>query len=389
MDESWEEVTQLAAKLIACESVCPADDGAQKVINDYLREAGFSVEPLTIGGINSLLAIYGGSGPLLAFSGHSDVVPAGDPAKWTHPPFEPIVEEGNLYGRGAIDMKGPMAASLVAAKRFLANSRSEAIRFRLGFLIAGDEEVMSNHGTTDLLATLAQRGDRIEHCIVTESTSHAALGDMAKIGRRGSLVGQITIKGLQGHSAYPHLARNPISGCLKPLHELAEREWGEGHPEFPKTTFQITNINAGTGVANVIPGELKAIVNFRYSPDQTEKRLIEQVESTLEQAGLEFIAEWAGDAQPFITGKGLLSETLAQAIKLETGIDTEFSTSGGTSDARFIAPTGAEVIEFGTLSRLCHQVDEHVSVDDLEKLARIYERVLEGFQTHYQQLGSA
>jgi succinyl-diaminopimelate desuccinylase len=281
-------------------------------------------------------------------------------------------------------MKGPLSASVIAAESFASRCSEKDLPFRIGFLVAGDEEVMSNHGTKDLLALLAERGDRLDHCVVTESTSQSVLGDMVKVGRRGSLVGQLTVRGVQGHSAYPHLASNPISKALLPLRQLDERVWGKGYEGFPSTSFQITNIQAGTGAANVIPGDLQVMFNFRFSPEFTSEALQDEVEKILNEFDLNFDIVWSCDAHPFLTQKGVLSEIVSDAIQSILGLDTEFSTTGGTSDARFIAPTGAEVIEFGTLSKMCHQVDEHVSVSDLHQLSKVYEDVLDRFVAHYQ-----
>ena len=387
MSSNWDSVTKLAGDLIACNSVSPSDDGAQGLLTDRLARAGFQIDQLCIEGVHSFLAVYGQRGPLVAFSGHSDVVPSGNAADWSSPPFEPNVRGGFLFGRGAIDMKGPLAASVVAAESFVSRHRAKELPIRIGFLVAGDEEVMSNHGTLDLLALLKDRGDRVDHCIVTESTSQAVLGDMVKVGRRGSLVGQLRVRGIQGHSAYPHLASNPISKALLPLRKLDERVWGEGYEGFPPTSFQITNIQSGTGAANVIPGDLRAMFNFRFSPEFTSEDLQKQVEETMAQFDLDFEIDWSCDAHPFLTPEGVLSGILADSIRSITGLNTEFSTTGGTSDARFIAPTGAEVVEFGTLSKMCHQVDEHVSVDDLQQLAKIYEDILERFVVHYPAAG--
>jgi succinyl-diaminopimelate desuccinylase len=383
MDSNCDSVTKLACELIACQSVSPADDGAQSILIGRLEQAGFKVDPLCIDGVRSFLAIYGQRGPLVAFSGHSDVVPAGDAATWSSPPFEPDVRGGCLFGRGAIDMKGPLSASVVAAESFASRYSEKDLPIRIGFLVAGDEEVMSNHGTKDLLALLAERDDRVDHCIVTESTSQSVLGDMVKVGRRGSLVGQLVIRGVQGHSAYPHLASNPISRALEPLRQLDERVWGKGYEGFPPTSFQITNIQGGTGAANVIPGDLQVMFNFRFSPEFTQETLQDEVVKILKEFDLNFEITWSCDAHPFLTQEGVLSGIVSDAIQSILALDTEFSTTGGTSDARFIAPTGAEVIEFGTLSKMCHQVDEHVAVSDLQQLSKIYEDVLDRFVAHY------
>ncbi len=379
MSDPRSAVVELAKALIKCPSVCPEDGGAQGILADRLAGAGFTVERLNVNGIPSVLAILGDQGPLVAFSGHSDVVPTGNEAAWSFPPFGGHIEEGYLFGRGAVDMKGPLAASIVAAEQFAARHPEWEVPFRLGFLIAGDEEVMSNHGTTDLLERLRQRQDRVDYCIVTESTSQHVLGDMVKIGRRGSLVGQMTVRGKQGHSAYPHLARNPIHEVAGMVNELCGRSWGKGVEGFPPTSLQVTNINSGTGASNVIPGELSLIFNFRFSPEFTAEALQQAVVELIAPYGLDYEIQWSGDADPFLTERGLLSEVVAGAIESLTGQQPEFSTSGGTSDARFIAPTGAQVIEFGTLSALCHQTDERVSVEDLEVLVRIYEAALDRF----------
>ena len=376
------DAARLAGRLIACRSICPEDDGAQAVLQDRLVRAGFEVLSICREGIHSLLAVYGERGPLFAFSGHSDVVPPGNESSWSSPPFQPTIREGMLHGRGAVDMKGPLAASVVAAERFAQRYPAPELPFRVGFLIAGDEEVLANHGTKDLLAVLKERGDRVAYCVVTESTSQDVLGDMVKVGRRGSLVGKLTVRGLQGHSAYPHLARNPISLALQPLGELVNQAWGEGYEGFPETTLQVTNIQAGTGAANVIPGEMTAIFNFRFSPEFTAEALQQRVEARFRVYDWDWTIDWSCDAHPFMTPAGRLREIAAGAIRSETGLETRFSTTGGTSDARFIAPTGAEVIELGALSRMCHQVDEHVSVEDLNRLSTIYFEILERFLRH-------
>lgn len=385
MDSSRDDVVELASRLIECESVCPKDEGAQEIVATCLKAAGYEIEHLRVDGIPSLFASYGKKGPLFAFSGHSDVVPAGKAEEWATPPFKAVVRDGCLHGRGAIDMKGPMAASVMAGVRFASRRPADALPFRVAFMIAGDEEVLSNHGTKDLLALIESRNDAIQHCVVTESTSHKVLGDMAKIGRRGSIVGQVTVKGVQGHSAYPHLASNPISKSLPLLASLANEDWGNGSDGFPPTSFQWTNLQAGTGAANVIPGELYAVFNMRFSPELTVEAIKSRIEERLDSFGFEYSIKWTCDAFPFKTEEGILSQIVSDSIHGRTGIHPEFSTTGGTSDARFIAPTGAEVIEFGTLSHMCHQVDEHVSIADLDNLSLIYEDMLDRFADHYSQ----
>ena len=377
------DVAVLAGQLIECASVCPKDEGAQEIIANRLKDAGFEVEHLRVDGIRSLYASFGTDGPLFAFSGHSDVVPAGNLEEWTSPPFEAHVRGGNLFGRGAIDMKGPMAASVIAGVRFASRWQAKDLPFRVAFMIAGDEEVMSNHGTKDLLALIESRGDKVRHCVVTESTSHEVLGDMVKIGRRGSIVGQIIVKGIQGHSAYPHLASNPISKALPLLASLDNEDWGAGTEGFPATSFQWTNLQAGTGAANVIPGELFGMFNMRFSPDLTVQMIKERVEERLQSFGLDYQIKWSCDAFPFKTEEGVLSQIVSESVYSKTGLRPELSTTGGTSDARFIAPSGAEVIELGTLSRMCHQIDEHVAIADLDQLALIYEDILDRFAAHY------
>ncbi|EKT56312.1 succinyl-diaminopimelate desuccinylase [Providencia sneebia] len=369
-------VIQLAQELISRPSISPDDQGCQALLTERLEKLGFTVEQMPFGDTLNFWAYHGAKdGETLAFAGHTDVVPAGDPAKWQTPPFTPTIINQHLYGRGAADMKGSVAAMVVAAERFVEKHPDH--QGRLAFLITSDEEADATHGTVKVVETLMKRNERLDYCLVGEPSSQAQLGDIVKNGRRGSLTANLTILGTQGHVAYPHLADNPVHRATAFLQELTNIQWDQGNKFFPATSMQIANIHAGTGASNVIPGELFIQFNFRFSTEVTDTLIREQVETLLERHNLKYQLKWALSGQPFLTPKGKLVDATIQAIKEKTTLTTELSTSGGTSDGRFIAQMGAQVIELGPLNATIHKVDECVKVDDLQQLALIYERVME------------
>ncbi|MDH5614654.1 MAG: succinyl-diaminopimelate desuccinylase, partial [Gammaproteobacteria bacterium] len=313
--------------------------------------------------------------PILVFAGHTDVVPTGPVENWDSDPFKPEIRDGLLYGRGAADMKGSLAAMVTAVERFIAAHPDH--KGSIGFLITSDEEGPAKNGTVKVVETLEARGEKMDWCLVGEPTSTEHVGDVIKNGRRGSLNGKLIIKGVQGHVAYPHLAENPIHSFGPALKELTSTEWDNGNEFFPATTFQISNIHGGTGVENVIPGELEVIFNFRFSTESTEDSLKTRVHEILDQHNLKYELHWALSGNPFLTSRGELIDASVAAIKETSGRDTELSTSGGTSDGRFIAPTGSQVLELGPLNATIHKVNECVSVDDLDTLSTYYEKILQ------------
>lgn len=365
---------ELACELIRRRSVTPADDSCQDIMIRRLEALGFQVERLRFGDVDNFWARRGNSGPLLAFAGHTDVVPTGPEEHWQHPPFEARVENGMLLGRGAADMKGSLAAFVTACERFIqAHPRH---RGSIGFLITSDEEGPAVNGTVKVVEHLSRRNEKIDWCIVGEPSSTRSVGDVIKNGRRGSLGARLLVKGIQGHVAYPHLAANPIHLASPALVDLTREVWDQGNEFFPATSFQISNIHGGTGATNVIPGELEVIFNFRFSTEVTEEELKARTEAILQRHGLSYELEWTLSGQPFLTPRGDLVNAVSAAIKDVTGTEAELSTSGGTSDGRFIAPTGAQVVELGPINATIHKVDEHVSVRDLDQLSEIYEEVL-------------
>jgi succinyl-diaminopimelate desuccinylase len=366
--------TELAQALISRPSVTPADADCQPLLCERLNALGFTCEPLRFGEVDNLWARRGSSGPLFCFAGHTDVVPTGPEAKWQYPPFSATLEGGMLHGRGAADMKGSIAAFVTACERFIASHPQHAGAIAL--LITSDEEGPALDGTRKVIETLEARGEKIDWCLVGEPTSTARVGDVVKNGRRGSLSGYLTVKGVQGHVAYPHLARNPVHQAAPALAELAAIEWDRGNDHFPPTSFQIANINAGTGASNIIPGELEVMFNFRFSTEQTEEGLRQQVVALLERHGLEYELQWALSGNPFLTEGGALLEATTAAINAICGYSPEVNTAGGTSDGRFIAPTGAQVLELGPLNTTIHKLNECVSVADLDTLSAIYEQIL-------------
>ena len=364
----------LTKDLISRPSVTPDDFGCQKLLADRLESIGFTIEHLRFGDTDNIWARRGTQSPVLAFAGHTDVVPTGPEENWTTPPFEPVIRDGLLYGRGTADMKGSIAAFVTACERFIAEH--SAHQGSIAFLITSDEEGPATGGTVKVIETLEARGEKIDWCLVGEPSSTNKVGDIVKNGRRGSLNGYLTIQGKQGHIAYPHLAENPIHLLTPALTELCDIEWDQGNEDFPPTSFQVSNLNSGTGVTNVIPGTAEVIFNFRYSTELTHEQLQQKVEMILDNHQLNYDLKWELSGQPFRTASGALVDAVKVAIKSVTNYDTELSTSGGTSDGRFIAPTGAQVIELGPLNATIHQVDECVSIADLDILSDIYEKLL-------------
>ena len=369
------ETLELARELIAKPSVTPNDAGCQELLAQRLLPLGFRIESMPFGEVENLWARKGDAGPLFCFAGHTDVVPAGPLEQWHSDPFEPVIRDGFLYGRGAADMKGSIAAMVTAMERFLAGHPEHL--GSLAWLITSDEEGPAVNGTVKVVETLRARCESIDYCLVGEPSSAEQLGDTIKNGRRGSHNAHLLVKGVQGHVAYPHLARNPIHEALPALTELATEEWDRGNEFFPPTSFQISNIHAGTGATNVIPGMLEVVFNFRYSTETSHKELEQRVREILDHHQLEYEIGWTLSGKPFLTSAGKLVEAARSAVREIAGIEPELSTSGGTSDGRFIAPTGAQLIELGPLNRTIHQANECVGVADLDSLSLIYERILE------------
>ena len=369
----------LARALIARPSVTPDDAGCLELITDRLRPLGFTIERIDTGGVSNLWARRGTATPVLCFAGHTDVVPPGPAEAWTTPPFAPTEREGMLYGRGAADMKTSLAAFVTAIERFVAQHPNHDGGIAL--LLTSDEEGIATHGTVKVVEALAARGERLDYCIVGEPTSVKTLGDMIKNGRRGSLSGTLRVKGKQGHVAYPQLARNPIHLFAPALAELASTTWDEGNAFFPPTTWQVSNIHAGTGANNVIPGVCEVMFNFRFSSESSTETLKARMHEVLDRHGLDYEVDWHLSGKPFITGRGRLVGALSAAILDTLGVETELSTTGGTSDGRFIAEICKEVVEFGPVNASIHQVNECVSLDAIEPLSVVYERTLEGLLT--------
>ena len=368
-----EPVRQLAEALIARASVTPEDAGCLELIAERLKPLGFVFERIDRNGTSNLWARRGTTAPLMVVAGHTDVVPTGSLDAWTTPPFQPSERDGKLYGRGAADMKSSLAAFVVAVEQFVSENPNHA--GSIAFLLTSDEEGPANDGTTIVVDALKARGETIQYAIVGEPTSVNRCGDMIKNGRRGSLSGDLTIKGVQGHVAYPHLARNPIHQFAPALAELSATIWDNGNDYFPPTTWQISNFNAGTGAGNVIPGTLNLKFNFRFSTASTADGLKQQVEDLLKRHGLEYSIQWTLGAKPFITPEGPLADAARNAIKTVCGIDTELSTTGGTSDARFIAEIAEQIIELGPVNASIHMIDEHIELSALPQLAAIYKNI--------------
>jgi len=366
---------ELACDLVQRPSVTPDDQGCQQLLATRLEPLGFQIEQLRFGDVDNLWARHGSGGPLFVFAGHTDVVPPGPLEEWTSDPFRPDIRGGALYGRGAADMKGSIAAMVTACERFLAAHDGHA--GSIAFLITSDEEGPAVDGTVKVVEHLAGRGEHIDWCLVGEPTSQQQLGDMIKIGRRGSLNGTLTVNGRQGHVAYPQLAENPIHRAAPALAELAATDWDQGNEHFPPTTFQVSGIRAGTGATNVIPGTLELDFNLRFSTESSADSLQARIQGILSRHELDYALDWNLSGQPFLTEPGELVNAVSSAIRGITGLETELSTSGGTSDGRFIAPTGSQVVELGPSNATIHQVNENVNIDQLEKLSLVYEKVLE------------
>ena len=373
------DTLELAIELINRASVTPEDAGCQQLMRERLEAIGFRCDDLPFAEVSNFWARHGDAAPLLVFAGHTDVVPTGPLEHWQSDPFQAEIRDGMLYGRGAADMKGSLAAMVTACEAFVTEHPDHT--GSIGFLITSDEEGPSINGTVRVVEQLVKRGEKIDLCLVGEPSSSRQLGDAIKNGRRGSLNGRLTVRGKQGHVAYPQLASNPIHLAAPVLTELATIEWDQGNAHFPPTSFQISNIQAGTGAENVIPGELEVMFNLRYSTELNEQMIRQRIHTVLDNHALDYTLDWRLSGEPFLTPAGELVDAARAAIQEVSRIDTELSTSGGTSDGRFIAPTGAQVLELGPVNATIHQIDECVAVDALDQLAKIYQRVLEKLLT--------
>jgi len=364
------QAVELTRDLISRRSVTPADEGCQPLLAQRLERIGFVIEPLPFGNVANLWARRGDRRPLFCFAGHTDVVPTGPLDEWDSDPFVPEIREGVLYGRGAADMKSGLAAMVTAAEEFVALHPQHS--GSIAFLITSDEEGPSVDGTRRVAELLQSRGERIDWCLMGEPSSEVSVGDTIKVGRRGSLSGRLTVHGVQGHIAYPQLADNPVHALAPALAELVSRSWDEGTEHFQPTSFQVSNINSGTGAPNVIPGELKARFNLRYAPVQTLENLKKTVEGILRRHGVRFTLDWYLSGEPFYTPPGALSSAVTEAVAEVTGLPPRLSTGGGTSDGRFIAPLGAQVVELGVVNASIHKVNECVRLADIDALQRMY-----------------
>jgi succinyl-diaminopimelate desuccinylase len=365
----------LTEELISLHSVTPADGGCQLKMAERLSPLGFTCETIASGDVTNLWARRGNAQPLLVFAGHTDVVPTGPLERWSSDPFTPTHRDGKLYGRGAADMKTSLAAMVVAVEEFVAAHPNH--KGSIGFLITSDEEGPAIDGTVIVCNQLKARGEQLDYCIVGEPTSVKQIGDMIKNGRRGTMSGKLTVKGVQGHIAYPHLAKNPIHLAAPVLAELVAIEWDKGNEYYLPTSWQVSNIHAGTGASNVIPGECVIDFNFRFSTASTVEGLQKRVHEVLDRHGLEYELKWTVGGLPFLTPRGELSNALSSAIKAETGLETELSTTGGTSDGRFIAQICPQVVECGPTNASIHKIDEHIAVTEIEPLKNIYRRTME------------
>jgi succinyl-diaminopimelate desuccinylase len=366
---------ELAQTIIARPSLTPDDAGCQRLLADRLKPLGFASEFIERNGVTNLWARRGTARPLFVFAGHTDVVPTGPLAQWTSPPFAPEIRDGRLYGRGAADMKSSLAAMLTATEAFLAENPEHP--GSLAFLLTSDEEGDAVDGTVAVVEALKARGETIDYCVIGEPTAVDTLGDMIKNGRRGSLSGVLTVKGVQCHIAYPHLGRNPIHEAAPALAELAATTWDEGNEYFPPTTWQVSNIHGGTGATNVVPGSVEIRCNFRFSTASTPEGLQQRLGAILERHGLDYAIDWTLGARPFLTGRGPLADAATEAIREVCGIDTELSTTGGTSDGRFIAEICPQLLEIGPVNATSHKIDECVDVAALPRLSAIYRRILD------------
>jgi succinyl-diaminopimelate desuccinylase len=366
---------ELAKELIRRRSVTPQDAGCQALMIERLQTLGFHIERLPFGDVDNFWARRGASGPLFCFAGHTDVVPSGPLEAWTSDPFEPVVRDGLLYGRGAADMKGSLAAMLTAIEAFLGEHPQHSGSIAL--LITSDEEGAAVNGTIKVIETLQARAEQIDYCLVGEPSSTTQLGDVIKNGRRGSLHGTLKVIGKQGHVAYPHLANNPLHTFAPTLQRLCAEQWDQGNEFFPPTSFQISNLKVGTGAENVIPGELEAQMNWRFSTASSADDIKQRVHGIMDEGGFDYELDWRLSGNPFLTSGGALIDAASTAVQEIAGYPAQLSTAGGTSDGRFIAPTGAQVLELGPLNASIHQIDECVSVADLDTLSRLYARILE------------
>ncbi|AHF74497.1 N-succinyl-L-diaminopimelate desuccinylase [Candidatus Sodalis pierantonius str. SOPE] len=367
-------ILELAQQLIKRPSLSPDDAGCQAIIAARLRALGFTIEPMPFGDTLNIWA-WRGEGPTLAFAGHTDVVPTGETQHWDNPPFEPTLHDSLLYGRGAADMKGSLAAMVVAAERFVAQHPHH--QGRLAFLITSDEEADARDGTVKVVEVLMARQERLDYCLVGEPSSSRQVGDIIKNGRRGSLTANMVVQGVQGHVAYPHLAENPVHRAMGALKELVATRWDEGNEFFPPTTMQIANIHAGTGSNNVIPGELQVQFNFRFSTELSDATIRQRVEALMQQHGLRYRIDWSLSGQPFLTARGELVDAAVRAVEHYQELTPRLETTGGTSDGRFIARMGAQVVELGPVNATIHKVNECVSAADLQLLSRMYQRIME------------
>lgn len=377
-DQSLSTTARLAVQLLQIASVTPDDKGCNQLLMERLAAIGFHCEVMRFGEVNNFWARLGSSGPVLCFAGHTDVVPTGPEDSWQSPPFTPTLREGLLYARGAADMKGSLAAMVTACESFVRQCDIDGQQptGSIAFLITGDEEGAAINGTRKVIEALEARSEKITWCIVGEPSSTETLGDVVKIGRRGSLHGLLTVRGVQGHVAYPHLATNPIHQAMRPLDALVAETWDDGNEAFPPTTFQVSNISSGTGASNVIPGVLTAAFNFRFSTELTENDIRERTEAILDAHGIDYDLQWNLSGLPFLTRSERLIQAVTDSVQAVNGVTTKASTAGGTSDGRFIAPTGAEVVELGPCNATIHKVDEHVRLTDLDDLSLIYEGIM-------------
>ena len=364
----------LAKQLISIPSVTPDDMGCQKIIGERLSNIGFMIENLRFGEVDNLWARYGTQGPLFVFAGHTDVVPTGPAEQWSNDPFTPTITGDVMTARGTADMKSSIAAMVCACEQLLADK--QALNGSIAFLITSDEEGPATDGTIKVIEHLERKNENIDWCLVGEPSSTETVGDVIKNGRRGSISGDLTIHGIQGHIAYPQLAKNPIHLFAGALHDLCDEKWDNGNEHFPPTSFQISNINGGTGATNVIPGELKVQFNLRFSTEITEQQIKQRIETILNSHQLDYTLDWSLSGLPFLTADGRLVDAARQAIKSVCGIDSELSTAGGTSDGRFIAPTGAQVVELGPVNESIHKIDENINIKELDRLTEIYLDIL-------------
>ena len=370
-----DDTVALTEALIRRASITPDDAGCQAMLEEILEPAGFRCETMTFGDVRNLWAVHGDDGPTLCFAGHTDVVPPGNEAEWDTDPFVPEIRSSLLYGRGAADMKAALAAMTHAAADFVA--AEPAHRGRIAFLITSDEEGRARDGTLRVMEALAARGESIDWCVIGEPSSTDTLGDAIKVGRRGSLTGMLTIQGLQGHVAYPHLARNPIHEFAPVLQAMCSDVLDEGNDYFPPTSFQIVELKAGVGAPNVIPGDLYVRFNFRYSTEWTHETLAAHVEDRLKASGVAYEIKWHLSGKPFLTPGGTLVDAVVAAVEAVTGQSPEQSTGGGTSDGRFISPAGAQVVEFGAVNRTIHKINEHIPVADIPAMRSVYREILQ------------